>query len=169
MCQNEYIWRKGLNENQTIDLAFDRIEDIEVLQHSVLLPQCFLIAFSSSKKDILSLYRQEQEALLRAEAEDRCHTLVKKLEFNDEVHTQQVNELRERLEQSQATIISLELRLNEASKNDSAIPDILKQVREQAEMELKRYQLESNETYSRNVSYSCFLSLKQFHVLMTFI
>lgn len=97
-------------------------------------------------------YRQEQESLLRTEAEDRCHTLTKKLEFNEQVHAQQIVEMRERLEQSQATIISLESRLTQATKNDIAIPEVLKQVREQAEHELKRYQLESEENYTRNVS-----------------
>jgi len=78
---------------------------------------------------------------------------VKKLEFNEHVHAQEIAELRERLEQSQATIISLESRINTSTKNDLAIPDVLKQVREQAEIELKRYQFESQDQYNRNVSY----------------
>ncbi|XP_052799852.1 uncharacterized protein LOC128231279 isoform X3 [Mya arenaria] len=97
-------------------------------------------------------HRQGQEALLRKEAEDKCHTLVKKIEFNEQVHTQEMAEMRERLEQSQATIISLESRINQSTKNDLAIPDVMKQVREQAEIEFKRYQMESEETYSRNIS-----------------
>ncbi|XP_053383865.1 uncharacterized protein LOC123536790 [Mercenaria mercenaria] len=96
--------------------------------------------------------RQEQESLIRTEAEDRCHTLTKKLEFNEQVHAQQIVELRERFEQSQALVISLESRLSQAIKNDIAIPEVLKQVREQAEHELKRYQLESEENYTRNIS-----------------
>ncbi|XP_060595540.1 uncharacterized protein LOC132749698 isoform X4 [Ruditapes philippinarum] len=96
--------------------------------------------------------RQEQESLLRTEAEDRCHTLTKKLEFNEQVHAQQLAELRERLEQNQALVISLESRLSQATKNDIAIPEVLKQVREQAEHELKKYQVESEENYTRNIS-----------------
>ena len=101
---------------------------------------------------MLIIDRQEQEALLRKEAEDKCHTLVKKLEFNEQVHAQQMAELRERFEQSQATIISLESRINLAAQHDMAIPEVLKQVREQAEIEFNRYKIESEETYSRNVS-----------------
>ncbi|XP_052240589.1 uncharacterized protein LOC127851093 isoform X4 [Dreissena polymorpha] len=96
-------------------------------------------------------HRQEQESLLRTEAEDQCHILRKKLEFNEQVHVQQMVEIRERLEQSQAMIISLESRINANTKNDMAIPDVLKQVREQAEIEFKRYQLESEEKYNRNI------------------
>ncbi|KAL4224796.1 Intermediate filament tail domain-containing protein [Mactra antiquata] len=96
--------------------------------------------------------RAEQESLLRTEADDRCHSLTKKLEFNEQVHAQQLAEIKERLEQSQCTVISLESRLGQMAKNDVAIPDILKQVREQAQFEFKRYQMESEENYNRNLS-----------------
>lgn len=114
----------------------------------------FIVSFTSLafSNPFPSAYRQEQESLLRTEADDRCHTLVKKLEFNEQVHAQQMAELKERLEQSQATVISLESRINASTKNDLAIPDVLKQVREHAESELKRYQFESQEHYNRNVS-----------------
>ena len=97
-------------------------------------------------------FRQEQESLLRTESDDRCHTLTKKMEFNEQVQAQQIAELRERLEQSAATIISLEARVRDLTKTDMSIPQVLQQVRDSSEMELRRYQIESEETYNRNVS-----------------
>lgn len=113
------------------------------------------------------LYRAEQESLLRTEADDRCHSLRKKLEFTEQVHAQQVAELRERMEQSQATVISLESRLGVIAKNDVAIPDILKQVREQAQFELKRYQVESEENYNRNVGFDFHFKLSILTTIFT--
>ena len=95
--------------------------------------------------------RQEQASLLRTEADDRCHTLTKKMEFNEQVQAQQIAELRERLEQSAATIISLESRVRDLTKTDMSIPEVLQQVRESSEIELRRYQMESEENYNRNV------------------
>lgn len=73
------------------------------------------------------------------------------MEFNDQVQAQQIAELRERLEQSAATIISLESRVRDLTKTDMSIPEILQQVRESSEIELRRYQMESEENYNRNV------------------
>ena len=74
------------------------------------------------------------------------------MEFNEQVQAQQIAELRERLEQSAATIISLEARVRDLTKTDMSIPQVLQQVRDSSEMELRRYQIESEETYNRNVS-----------------
>ena len=74
------------------------------------------------------------------------------MEFNEQVQAQQIAELRERLEQSAATIISLEGRVRDLTKTDMSIPQVLQQVRDSSEMELQRYQIESEETYNRNVS-----------------
>ena len=95
--------------------------------------------------------RQEQVSLLRTEADDRCHTLTKKMEFNEQVQAQQIAELKERLEQSAATVISLESRVRDLTKTDMSIPQVLQQVRDSSEIELRRYQIESEETYNRNV------------------
>ena len=97
------------------------------------------------------IFRQEQESLLRTEADDHCHSLTKKMEFNDQVHAQQIAELRERLEQSAATVISLESCVRDLTKTDMSIPQVLQQVRDNSEMELRRYQMESEEQYNRNV------------------
>ena len=88
------------------------------------------------------------------------------MEFNEQVHSQQIAELRERLEQSAATIISLESRVRDLTKTDMSIPEVLQQVRESSEIELRRYQMESEENYSRNVRYfAIFLSIYLFILL----
>lgn len=74
------------------------------------------------------------------------------MQFAEQVNSQQAIELRERLENSTATILSLEARVRDANKVDTSIPELLKQVREAAEEELRKYQLESEEQYNRNVS-----------------
>ncbi|KAL3841700.1 hypothetical protein ACJMK2_019808 [Sinanodonta woodiana] len=96
--------------------------------------------------------RYEKETLMLRDSEDRFQQLRKKMEFDEQVHSQQILELQDRLENSSATVISLESRLRDLSRTDEAIPEILKQVREASDQELKRFRIESEEQYNRNIS-----------------
>ncbi|KAK3576197.1 hypothetical protein CHS0354_016020 [Potamilus streckersoni] len=96
--------------------------------------------------------RYEKETLMLKDSEDRLQQIKKKMEFDEQVHSQQILELQDRLENSSATVISLESRLRDLSRTDDAIPEILKQVREASDLELKRFRIESEEQYNRNIS-----------------
>ncbi|KAK3102723.1 hypothetical protein FSP39_013445 [Pinctada imbricata] len=95
--------------------------------------------------------RCEKEQLAWQEADERAHQLTKKLELSEQVHQQQVAELRERLENSTASVLTLEGRVRDLSKTDNSMPELMKQVREAAEEELRKYQSESEEVYNRNI------------------
>ena len=98
------------------------------------------------------IIRWEKEQLLRQEVEERLHAFHHKIEFDQQVQNEQHTELRQRLESATATIFGLENRVKELSKTDANIPELLKQVREAAEIELQKYQSESEQQYTRNVS-----------------
>ena len=96
--------------------------------------------------------RWEKEQLLRQEVEERLHAFHHKIEFDQQVQNEQQTDLRQRLESATATIFGLENRVKELSKTDANIPELLKQVRESAEIELQKYQSESEQQYTRNIS-----------------
>jgi hypothetical protein len=77
---------------------------------------------------------------------------MQKAEFDDKVHQEQVAELHSRIETAAATIISLESKVRDLSKTDVSVSEMLKQVRDTAETELRKFQWESDEQYNRNVS-----------------
>lgn len=87
------------------------------------------------------------------------HAFHHKIEFDQQVQNEQQTELRQRLESATATIFGLENRVKELSKTDANIPELLKQVREAAEIELQKYQSESEQQYTRNVSILFYLFL----------
>jgi small-conductance mechanosensitive channel len=92
---------------------------------------------------------------MRQEAEEKAHQVSQKMEFDNQVYSQQMSELKERLENSNATILSLETRMRQNSKSDTSVSALLQQVRDSAEEEMVRYKMESEESYVRNVSSSC--------------
>jgi hypothetical protein len=96
--------------------------------------------------------RYEHEEVSRQEAENRVQHLMQKAEFDDKVHQEQVAELHSRIETAAATIISLESKVRDLSKTDVSVSEMLKQVRDTAETELRKFQWESDEQYNRNVS-----------------
>ena len=65
---------------------------------------------------------------------------------------EQVTQLSSRVETSAATILNLEAKVRDLSKTDIQAAELVKQVRATAEAELRKYQMESEEQYSRNVS-----------------
>ncbi|XP_021368992.1 uncharacterized protein LOC110460435 isoform X3 [Mizuhopecten yessoensis] len=96
--------------------------------------------------------RYEKEQLVRQECEDKMSQLIKKIEFNEQVFNQQLNEARERLNISTATILSLEGRVRDLSKTDTTVPEMIRQVREAAEEELSQYKLNSENEFARNLN-----------------
>ena len=77
---------------------------------------------------------------------------MQKMDFNDKVNGEHIAELHQRIESSAVTILSLESKVRDLSKTDVSVSERLKQVRDTAEGELKKFQIESDEQYNRNVS-----------------
>ncbi|GFR81685.1 intermediate filament tail domain-containing protein 1 [Elysia marginata] len=97
-------------------------------------------------------HRYEHEQVARQELEDKNQQLVKKVEFADSVHGQQVNDYQTRLDTASAAILNLEARVRELSTADMNVSDMIRQVREAAEAELRSFLVDSEEQYSRNLS-----------------
>ncbi|KAK3749853.1 hypothetical protein RRG08_066167 [Elysia crispata] len=97
-------------------------------------------------------HRYEHEQVARQELEDKNQQLVKKVEFADSVHGQQVTDYQSRLDTASAAILNLEARVRELSTADMNVSDMIRQVREAAEAELRSFLVESEEQYSRNLS-----------------
>ena len=60
--------------------------------------------------------------------------------------------MQARLASANSTILALEEKVREMSHHDETLVDTIKRVRENAEVELKRYQEESEERHNRCVS-----------------
>ena len=90
--------------------------------------------------------------MARQEAENRIQQLMQKADFNEKVSSEQIGELNSRIESSAATILSLEAKIRDLSKTDVSVSELLKQVRDTAEADLRKFQIESEEQYNRNVS-----------------
>ncbi|XP_076470987.1 uncharacterized protein LOC143300933 isoform X2 [Babylonia areolata] len=97
-------------------------------------------------------HRYEHEQVARQEAETRIQQLMEKSSFNEKVSAQRVGELTSRIDVSAATILSLEAKIRDLSKADISVSEMLKQVRDAAEAELKKYQVESDEQYNKNLT-----------------
>ncbi|XP_062598156.1 uncharacterized protein LOC134259569 isoform X3 [Saccostrea cucullata] len=96
--------------------------------------------------------RYEKEQLMRQEAEEKAHLMSQKMEFDNQVQGQQIREMRERLENANATILSLETRIRQYGKSDTSMSALLQQVRESAEEEMARFKAELEENYNRNIT-----------------
>ncbi|XP_050410944.1 uncharacterized protein LOC126825380 isoform X2 [Patella vulgata] len=97
-------------------------------------------------------HRFEHEELARLEDQEKVQQLIQKIEFNDQVHTEQARELQERLESSADTILKLEAKIRDLGKSDTNVSEVLKQVREASDVELRKYQVESEEQQTRTMS-----------------
>ncbi|XP_060086406.1 uncharacterized protein LOC132565720 [Ylistrum balloti] len=146
-------------------------DDINVCQRKIMALQTELedAKMSSSQpyedmnrlqRDIDSLVREnenfkrryDKEQLMRQECEDKLSQCIKKAEFSEQVLNQQLNEARERLNVSTATILSLEGRVRDLSKTDTTVPEMIRQVREAAEEELAQYKTNSENEFARNIN-----------------
>jgi hypothetical protein len=104
------------------------------------------------RKPFIFVLRLEQEQSLKKEIEENFIAFKKKVEFDQKVQLEQQSELRQRLEMSTSTIFGLESKIKQLGKTDTNIPELLKQVREAAEVELRKYQSESEQQISKSVS-----------------
>ena len=95
-------------------------------------------------------YEHEQAAV--QEAENQLEILKRNSEFNIKVSSEQIGELQSRIESSAAVILSLEAKVRELSNADTSVSELLKQLRESSEVELKIFQIETEDLYNRNVS-----------------
>lgn len=83
--------------------------------------------------------------------QEKTRQLEEKSSFNDRVNQSSMEEMRERLESANNTILTLEARLREHNSGSSNLGDMLTKVREAAAAELQKYQAESQERFNRNV------------------
>ncbi|RUS86141.1 hypothetical protein EGW08_006089, partial [Elysia chlorotica] len=97
-------------------------------------------------------HRYEHEQVARQELEDKNQLLIKKVEFAESVHGQQVTDYQTRLDTASAAILNLEARVRDLSTADMNVSDMIRQVREAAEAELRAFLVESEEQYSRNLA-----------------
>ena len=103
----------------------------------------------------VAIARYEHEQVAHQEAENRIQQLMQKADFNEKVCAERVGELNSRIESAAATILSLEAKVRDLSKTDVSVSELLKQVRDTAEAELRQFRIESDEQYNRNVSVTC--------------
>lgn len=95
--------------------------------------------------------RLDKEQAMRREVEEQFLAFQKKVEFDQKVQAEQQAELRQRLETSNSTIFGLESKIRALGKTDTNVPELLKQVREAAEAELRKYQSESEQQHTKNM------------------
>ncbi|BFZ04152.1 hypothetical protein BsWGS_07191 [Bradybaena similaris] len=95
-------------------------------------------------------HRFEHEQLTTRELENCLQQKLKKAEFSDQVHEQEIKDCKNRLDIASATIVSLEAHLQDFNK--VPISEVMKQVKEKAEAELRSYMAEADEKYARNLS-----------------
>lgn len=97
------------------------------------------------------MFRWNQEQKTRKDVEERLAAYSKKAEFDADVLRKQIHDLKQRLEATTSTILSLETRIRELSKTDTNIPQLLSQVRRAAEEELRKHESDIEQKYSKNV------------------
>ncbi|BFZ16243.1 hypothetical protein BsWGS_19281 [Bradybaena similaris] len=96
-------------------------------------------------------HRYEQELVSNQKCEERLHQVLKKVEFSEQVHNQQIKDDQNRLDAAAATILSLEARVRDLNSTDMSVNEVVKRVRDTAEAELRQYQLKSEEQYITNL------------------
>ncbi|KAI8780563.1 lamin-B2 isoform X1, partial [Biomphalaria glabrata] len=97
-------------------------------------------------------HRYDYEKIARQEAEDKLQQNRKKVEFSEQVYKQQITDYQTRLDTATSTILSLEANVRDLSISDLSVADLLKQIRDTSELEMRKYQMESEEMFSRNLS-----------------
>ncbi|XP_033752068.1 uncharacterized protein LOC117335906 isoform X3 [Pecten maximus] len=142
VCQRKMVALQAELEDAKMSSS-QPYEDINRLQRDI---DCLVRENENYKR------RSEKEQLIRQECEDKLSQCMKKAEFNEQVFNQQMNEARERLNVSTATILSLEGRVRDLSKTDTTVPEMIRQVREAAEEELAQYKMNSENEFARNIN-----------------
>ncbi|XP_038053818.1 prelamin-A/C-like [Patiria miniata] len=95
--------------------------------------------------------RLDQETALRLEAQDVQQSLRNKIDFQDQLHAQELSEGRNRLDEKANHILQLEAKIRELSKPDNTLHEALQKVRDAAAAELLKYKEESEATYRKNL------------------
>ncbi|XP_071809633.1 lamin-B1-like [Asterias amurensis] len=95
--------------------------------------------------------RLDQETAQRLEAQDVQQSLRNKIEFQDQLHSQELIESRNRLDEKANHILQLEAKVRELSKPDNTLHEALQRVRDAATAELLKYKEESEATYHKNL------------------
>ncbi|KAK7481494.1 hypothetical protein BaRGS_00027256 [Batillaria attramentaria] len=143
---NDYQRRIGSLESEIQDLRIASSrpgQDIEQLKRNIE---------NLTREAETWKHRYNHEQMARQEAENKIQQLMQKMDFDNKVYAEHSAELQSRIESSAATILSLEAKVRDLSKTDVSVSEMLKQVRETAEAELRKFQLESEEQYNRNLS-----------------
>ncbi|CAC5366574.1 TPR [Mytilus coruscus] len=76
----------------------------------------------------------------------------KKAEFDNNILRQQLNDLKQRLDTSTTTIVNLESKIREHNKSDTDIPQLLRQVRQAAEEDMRKHQAETERKHNDSIS-----------------
>lgn len=97
--------------------------------------------------------RWEKEQQIRKDIEEKFAAYVKKAEFDNNILRQQLSDLKQRLDTSTTTIVSLESKIREQNKSDTDIPQLLRQVRLAAEEDMKKHQAETERKHNDSVIY----------------
>ncbi|XP_070552071.1 lamin-B2-like [Ptychodera flava] len=95
--------------------------------------------------------RLEKEQLARGEAQDAYANLQKKLDFQNQVHAEELGEMKSRLDDKAQQILQLEARVRELAQTDNTLHELLARVRDAAAAELQKYKDESEAQYSKNL------------------
>lgn len=95
--------------------------------------------------------RWEKEQQIRKDIEEKFAAYAKKAEFDNNILRQQLSDLKQRLDTSTTTIVSLESKIREQNKSDTDIPQLLRQVRLAAEEDMKKHQAETERKHNDSV------------------
>ncbi|XP_070199306.1 uncharacterized protein [Littorina saxatilis] len=143
---NDYRRRIGLLEGELKDLGIASSRPLQEME------QLLRKIDNLTRENETWKHRYESEEVARLEDENKIQQLVKKMEFDDKVNAERVAELQARIESSAALILSLEAKVRDLSRTDMSVSELLKQVRDSADTELRKFQYESDDQYNRNLT-----------------
>lgn len=105
----------------------------------------------SENLEYFFVLRWEKEVQTRKSIEGDFAAYKKKADFDMNVLMQQLAEMKQRLEATTSTILTLESRVREGGRSDTNIQELLRKVRLAAEDELKKHQSATDAKYSKSV------------------
>ncbi|VDI08766.1 Hypothetical predicted protein [Mytilus galloprovincialis] len=106
--------------------------------------------FSREREDFKGRWEKEQQ--IRKDIEEKFAAYAKKAEFDNNILRQQLSDLKQRLDTSTTTIVSLESKIREQNKSDTDIPQLLRQVRLAAEEDMRKHQAETERKHNDSIS-----------------
>ncbi|XP_043943597.1 lamin tail domain-containing protein 1 isoform X2 [Protopterus annectens] len=160
-------------QNRILDLNAEVLQkDEEIRQLLLLLAQkdvdlqnarasvtTVSVQLDMNKKEVEELRRSvlegqkknDAEFSLRMVLQDHVQDLKNQLEFQNQTQARESQELRTRLEGSEALVLQLESKLRACNREDSVLVETVQKIREASEAELKRFQEEAETAYSQNL------------------